>query len=76
MTKNELFSAMREHGYSEPEFFSDLEADEELTGTINNLIRLMGSGETCKAWEEIEKLHDEFIYFGTMGDESIIIEEV
>ena len=73
MKKAELFAAMREHGYTEPEFFSDLEADEEQTGTIKNLIRLMGSGETCKAWEEIERLYDEYIYFGVYNDDYIVV---
>ena len=73
MTKNELFSAMREHGYSEPEFFSDLEADERQTGTIKQLIQLMDSGESDKAWQKIELLFDEYTYFNEYADDEIVL---
>ncbi len=73
MTKKELFTVMREHGYTEPEFYNDLEADEKQTGTIQKLIRLMESGEAVRAWEEIERLHDEFIYFGLYDDDEIVL---
>lgn len=74
MTKAELFTTMREHGYSQQEFFEDLEADEKMAGTIQQLIRLMESGETVRAWEEIERLHDEFIYFGLYDDDEIVVQ--
>jgi len=72
MTKKELFAAMQKSGYTEPDFFSELEEDEPTTRTIQQLIRLMESGETVKAWDEIERLHDEFIYFGSFDDDLIV----
>ena len=72
MTKTELFTAMREHGYTDPAFYDDLEADEATTGTLQYLIRLIESGQTEIAWTEIERLHDEFVYFN-MNDDDILV---
>ena len=70
MTKEELYTAIQEQGYTEPEFIADLA--EDTTGTVKQLLRLMNAGQTEKAWQEIEKLHDEFVYFGVFDDDSIV----
>lgn len=69
MTRTELFSAIRERGYEE-EFIDDLNQD--TTGTANQLIQMMCSGQEKEAWELIEKLYDEFTYFNTFDDDIIV----
>lgn len=70
MTKAELYKEIQEHGYDEPEFIEELA--EDTTGTVKHLLRLMKDGQTEKAWQEIERLHDEHVYFNTFDDETIV----
>ena len=69
MTRIELFSAIRERGYEE-EFIDDLKQD--TTKTVNQLIRMIDSGNEKTAWHEIDRLHDEFTYFNTFDDDIIV----
>lgn len=71
MTKEKLFTDMRKSGYTEPEFFSELEEVEATTGTIQQLIRLIESGEAVEAWETIEQLYNHFALFGSFDDDLI-----
>ena len=68
MTKDELYSAIQMK-YHDPDFISDLKQD--TTGTAQILCKMMNAGEDKAAWQEIEKLFDEYTYFALYDDDTI-----
>ena len=73
MTKSELYDCMRERGFTEPEFFTEL--DEDTTGTVERISRMIEHGKSEEAWQEVENLHEEFIYFSVWGFDSLVVQE-
>ena len=71
MTKSELYDTLREHGYTDPEFFTDL--DEDTTGTVDRIISMIENGKSEEAWQEIENLYDEYTFFSVFDDDIDII---
>lgn len=72
MTKQELYDQMRNRGYDEPGFFAELDETESMTGTVAKLIRQIEAGKDAAAWAEVERLHDEHVYFSLFGDDCIV----
>lgn len=72
MTKQELYNQMRDRGYTDPQFFAELDETESSDKTVAKLIRKIEAGETAAAWAEIEKYYDEFVYFSAFDDIYIV----
>ena len=52
-------------------FIDDLKQD--TTKTVNQLIRMMNLGYEKEAWQEIERLHDEYVFFNSYDDDMIVL---
>lgn len=72
MTKQELYNQMRDRGYTDPQFFAELDATESSDKTVTELIRKIESGEDVAAWEEIEQYYEDFVYFSAFDDIYIV----
>lgn len=67
---------MRIKGYDESSFIQELDETESMTGTVSKLIRQIETGNESEAWAEVERLHDECVYFSSFGDDCIVCQAI